>query len=91
MMTPNEGGDEFTPRQLQQLRAIFREEFFDVGLRTDNPENQEQLRKDFQFLRTLRYSVNGAASRLGWAVILSMLGAMTWLLTLGANTWRSGP
>lgn len=78
----------FTKEQLEQLRSVFREELADAGLRLDSADHQDDARRDFMFLRSLRKAVNGTAAKVGWVVILAVLGAIGWLFNSGLNVWR---
>lgn len=78
----------FTKEQLEQLRSVFREELADAGLRLDSVEHQDEAREDFRFVRRLRKRVDGAASKVGMAVILAVTSGIIWLVVQGANLWR---
>jgi len=78
----------FTNEQLNQLRAVFREELADAGLRIDGADHVDEARRDFMFLRSLRKGVNGTASKIGWTVIAAILGALIWIVTNGLNFWK---
>jgi hypothetical protein len=80
--------DAFSPEQLNQLRAVFREELADAGLRIDNADHQDEARRDFMFLRSLRKGVNGTAAKIGWTVIAAILGVVFWLVNSGLNFWK---
>jgi hypothetical protein len=79
----------FTREQLEQLRAVFREELADSGLRIEGAENQDEARRDFMFLRSLRRGVNGTAARIGWVVIAAICGVIIWLVNAGLNFWKA--
>ena len=79
----------FTREQLEQLRAVFREELADAGLRLDSVEHQDEAREDFRFVRRLRKRVDGAASKVGMAVILAVTSGIIWLVVQGANLWKA--
>lgn len=85
----------FTPEQLDQLEQIVqvgvRKGFSDAGLRTDEADQIDEARKDFSFVRALRKGVNGTASKIGWAVIMAVLGAVFWLVNSGLNVWKGTP
>jgi hypothetical protein len=81
-------GDGFTPAQLQQLRQLFREELADCGLRVDG-DHQDDARRDFMFLRSLRQATNGIAAKVGWFIIFAILGGILWIFQLGISAWRS--
>lgn len=78
----------FTREQMEQLRGLFREELADAGLRIDGPEHVDDAREDFRFLRRLRVGLNGFSSKIGWAVIVAILGAAVAIFTLGLNAWK---
>jgi hypothetical protein len=80
--------DAFSPEQLDQLRSVFREELADAGLRIDNADHQDEARRDFMFLRSLRKGVNGTAAKIGWTVIAAILGVVFWLVNSGMNFWK---
>lgn len=84
----------FTPEQLRQLettvRKAVREEMADAGLRLDDGDHQDEARRDFMFLRSLRKGVNGTAAKIGWLVIAAVCGAVIWLVNSGLNFWRVG-
>jgi hypothetical protein len=39
-------------------------------------------------LRTIRRTLGGWATSLGWFIILSVLGTVVWLITQGLNFWK---
>ena len=82
----------FTPEQLRQLettvRKAVREEMADAGLRLDDGDHQDEARRDFMFLRSLRKGVNGAAAKVGWLVIAAAFGGVVWLFNAGLTVWR---
>lgn len=82
----------FSPEQLAQLEATVRkavrEEMADAGLRLDDATNQDEARRDFMFLRSLRKGVNGTAAKVGWMVIAAFCGGIIWLVNSGLNVWR---
>lgn len=80
--------DGFTREQLDQLRSVFREELADAGLRLDSAEHQDEAREDFRFVRRLRKRVDGAASKVGMAVILAITSGIIWLVMQGLNLWK---
>ncbi len=75
----------FSSQQLDQLRAVLREELADAGLRIDGPEHVDDAREDFRFLRRLRTNYDGATKKVGTAV----LGAVITLAIaiIGAGFW----
>lgn len=78
----------FSSQQVQQLRAVFREELADVGLRIDGADHVDDARRDFMFLRSMRKGANGLAAKIGWSIIAAGLGVAYWLLTNGLNFWK---
>ena len=83
----------FTQEQLSQLEKIVeegvRKGFADAGLRTDEADQIDEARKDFSFVRTLCKGINGIASKIGWAVIMAVLGGAIWVFNMGLNFWAS--
>ena len=82
----------FTAEQLRQIEAVVRgavrEELADSGLRLEGAEHQDEARRDFMFLRSLRRGVNGTAAKIGWLVIAAVCGAVIWLVNSGLSVWR---
>lgn len=83
-------GETFSAAQLAQLKLLIREaireESADAGLRIDG-EHQDDAREDYRFLRRLRKGVDGAAAKIGLAVIAAFIGGILWLLNLGIQAW----
>lgn len=81
-----------TVEQLRQIEAVVRlavrEELNDAGLRLDGAEHQDEAREDFRFVRRLRKRVDGAASKVGMAVILAITSGIIWLVMQGLNLWK---
>ena len=82
--------DHFSDEQIAQIRNAFREELASAGLRLDDPEHQDEARRDFMFLRSFRQGVNGTAAKIGWMVIAAVAGAVIWLVNSGLAAWRAG-
>lgn len=78
----------FTPEHIAQLRAVLVEVMGDAGLRLEQPEHEDEARRDFMFLRSLRKGVNGTAAKIGWLVIAAVCGAVIWLVNSGLNVWK---
>lgn len=82
----------FTKAQLAQLtdaiRSAVREELADAGLRLDGADHQDDARRDFMFIRSLRKAVNGTAAKVGWAIIAALISAVFWLVNSGLDVWR---
>ena len=91
-MTPE--NETFSAIQLAQIKMAVREavkeEFADVGLRVDEPKNQDEAREDFRFIRRFRRGVDGLAGKIGWLIIAALLGGVIYVVNLGLNTWRTG-
>jgi hypothetical protein len=87
--------DAFTAEQLAQLsrvvKSAIREELADAGLRLDDADHQDDARRDFMFLRSMRTGVNGIAAKVGWVCIAAALGGIIWVVQLGLNTWKNLP
>jgi hypothetical protein len=82
----------FTPEQLAQIRTAFREELADAGLRLDDGKSQDAAREDFRWLRRARLAWDGAAAKIGGAILAALLvicgaviasGVVAWLQSLG--------
>lgn len=65
------------------VRRAVRDELSDAGLRLDDSTHQDEAREDFRFLRKMRQSTYGMASKIGLAVILAMLSGIGWLIYQG--------
>jgi len=65
------------------LREAIREEFFAIGLRADEETHVEEARRDFFFLRRLRLSAEGVASKVGMAILLSLVTGILTVLWFG--------
>jgi hypothetical protein len=72
------------------VRKAVRDELNAAGLRLHDPAHQDEARADFIFLRKMRTSFDGAASKIGYTILLSIAGGVIWLITQGANVWRGG-
>jgi len=83
----------FTPEQLAQLRAAFREELAAAGLRIDEPQHVDDAREDFRFLRRLRLNYDSAAKKVGSSVLMAVIGIAGVIAALGFWQWigRGGP
>lgn len=65
------------------IRASVRAEFAAIGLRLDEPEDQDEAREDMRLIRKLRRGFNGASAKLGGAIILALVSGLLWLMYLG--------
>jgi hypothetical protein len=79
--------DALPPEQLLQIEAVVRravrEEIADAGLRLDDAAHQDEAREDFRFLRRMRKAIDGAASKVGMAVILAITSGLIYLVVQG--------
>ena len=82
-------GQGFSTEQLSQIRSAMRQELADAGLRLEGADQQDEARRDFMFLRSLRTGVNGTAAKIGWLVIAAMCGAVIWLVSTGLSVWKA--
>jgi hypothetical protein len=78
-------GKGFTDEQMAQLRAAFRDELADAGLRIDGPEHVDDAREDFRFLRRLRLIWDSSVSKVGSAVLTALVGVA--FIIIGAGFW----
>lgn len=77
----------FTSEQMTQIRTAFREELADAGLRLDGAEHQDEAREDFRFLRRFRQSWDGAAKKVGNAVLAAVIVVAGAIIGTGFWTW----
>lgn len=80
-------GRGFTEQQLGQIRDAMREELSDAGLRLDNPDNQDEAREDFRFLRKLRRAFDGISTQVGRSILLGFIGVLAVIIGLGFWRW----
>lgn len=57
------------------IRIAVRSEFSAAGMRIDEPDDQDEAREDFRFLRRLRRRADSISSKIGMAVILAVVAA----------------
>lgn len=67
------------------IKEAVSEAFHEIGIRNDEAEHIDEAREDFRFVRRLRKGYDGAASKIGGAVILAMVSGLGWLLWLGTQ------
>lgn len=78
-----------TADELETLvRKAVREELDAAGLRIDSPEARDATREDFRFLRKMRGAFDGAASKIGYTILIALAGGVMWLVTAGLNVWK---
>jgi len=71
----------------QIVREAVREAFDDVGLQVEDKDDIREARKDFDFIRSLRRNLTGIASKVGMAIVLSIVGGLITLLTFGLKAF----
>lgn len=85
--------EAFTAVQLQQLEEIVHkavgEALGEVGLRVDNADHQDEAREDLRFLRRLRKMWDGAAGKVGNAVLGGLVTVLLAIIGAGFWTWLS--
>lgn len=81
--------DAFSAAQLAQLRQVFREELGAAGLRLDGADHIDEAREDFRFIRKLRKSWEGAATKVGTWVLIGFLAIIGTIMSLGFWSWIS--
>lgn len=69
------------------VRAAVRAEFSAAGMRVDAPADVDEAREDFRFLRKIRLWFEGTSSKIGGALILTIVGGFTWLVLAGAQAF----
>jgi hypothetical protein len=70
------------------IRRAVRDELDAAGLRIDEPEARDAAREDFRFLRRMRNAVDGAASKIGYTILIALTGGVVWLISQGLLFWR---
>lgn len=73
------------------IKEAIREEFFDVGLRADEAEQVEEARRDFNFLRRLRKTIDASVAKIGWFVIMTVCGGVLIAFWAGVKVKVAGP
>ena len=73
-----------TAQELEELvhNAVLKA-FDEVGLRVDEPDHRDEAREDFRFIRIMRKSTYGAASKVGLAIILAITSGFVWIVWQG--------
>lgn len=56
-----------------------------VGLRAEDQDARAEARADMNFLRRLRQSCDGIASKIGYVVLLSVVGAVIAIFIAGVK------
>lgn len=80
-------GKGFSDEHLGQIRAAFREELADAGLRLDDANHQDAAREDFRFLRRLRQSWDGTSQKIGSAILGGAIIIIGAIIVSGFWTW----
>lgn len=79
----------FTLEQLAQIKMAVREELAEGGLRIESDEHQDEAREDFRFLRKLRVGWDGAANKIGNAVLAAAIVVAGGITATGFWAWIS--
>jgi hypothetical protein len=75
----------------EAVRKALDQKFIDVGIIAHDNEALLEIRRDFDFLRTVRKSSEGARSKVGLAILLAASGGlMTWIVS-GFRLWTRQP
>lgn len=74
---------------IKVVRTAVREEFSAAGMRVDEPKDQDEARRDFMFLRTLRVGIHGLAAKIGMAVLFALGSGLIWIVVAGLDAWKS--
>lgn len=75
-----------TKEELRELvRDVLAEHHELIGQPVDTTSAREELRADAAFLRRLRHLVDGAATKVGYFVLMTVVASIIGLLTLGAG------
>lgn len=74
---------------IEVVRHAVRAELNMAGLRIDAPADIDEARADFAFVRRFRQAFNGAASKVGGAIILAIVSGVVWLVVVGAQAFFS--
>lgn len=73
-----------------ELRELVREVLAEhqelIGQPVDTAAARADLRADATFLRRVRLLIDGAATKVGYAVLMAVVAAVIGLITLGAGT-----
>ncbi|RTL72359.1 MAG: hypothetical protein EKK41_05045 [Hyphomicrobiales bacterium] len=69
------------------VRHAVRAELNMAGLRIDAPADVDEARADFAFVRRVRQAFNGAAAKVGGAIILAIVSGIVWLIVIGAQAF----
>lgn len=73
-----------SPEQMKDIvREAVREEFRAIGLRVNDDDDADAAREDFRFIRKWRQAVDGAASKVGMAVILALVSGLMTIMWQG--------
>ena len=84
-------GNGFSEEQLAQMREAMRQVLTDAGLRLDDTDQQFEAREDFRFLRRFRLSWDGAAKKVGGAILGGVIVVVAAIMVAGFWTWiKSG-
>jgi hypothetical protein len=80
----------FTDEQIAQIRAVFREELADAGLRLDDATHQDEAREGSASCAGCASSWDGAVNEVGNAVLLALIAVGGTIVGLGFWAWLAG-
>lgn len=72
------------------MKEVVEESLSDAGLRIETGDHQDEARRDFMFLRTIRKGANGIAAKIGWLIIAAVLAGLYWVFQIGLAAWNKG-
>ena len=74
-----------SPHEIEQIvRKAIRDELELVGMIATDADRRMEIRKDFEFLRSMRNGTNAALAKVGLAVVTAGAGIVFWLIQSGA-------
>jgi len=69
------------------IRHAVRTELDMAGLSINDSADVKEARADFAFVRRFRQAFNGAAAKVGGAIILAVVSGVVWLIVIGAQAF----
>jgi hypothetical protein len=69
------------------VREAIRVEMYAIGLRADDPNQVDEARRDFMFMRRIRTFTESLAQKIALTVAVAIVGSAITLLTLGFRAW----
>jgi len=74
---------------IEVIRHAVRAELDMAGLSINDSADVKEARADFAFVRRVRQAFNGAAAKVGGAIILAVVSGIVWLIVIGAQAFLS--